>query len=86
MSKVSYRAEGPIRELYITVAQRPGGSVVSLTWSTRETGDTPGQGKRGTIQRTSGKPVRSIAHAVNLAAWVTRLALQDMWDGRRGGL
>ena len=77
--KRSFKAAGTIRELRINVCQYPEGSTISLTWSTRERGDEPTQGHLWQIKMESPKPVKSIAHGVNLAAWLARRALAGDW-------
>lgn len=72
---VSYKAEDPIYELFITVRSTSAGTAVSLTYSTRLRGDEPGQGHRWRVYQESPKPARSLEHLLNLAAWAARQAL-----------
>lgn len=81
--KRSYRAEGSIRELRINVCQYPERTVLGLTWSTRERGDTPSQGHLWVIRHEDAKPIKSLGHALNLAAWLARRALAGHWEKRR---
>lgn len=71
-SKVSYRAEGPIRELRVTVCQYPKGTVIGVTWSTRERGDDVMQGHAWRFRHDGKGQIKSLAHAVSLALWGLR--------------
>lgn len=78
--KVSYRAEGPVRGLWISVVQAADGKTrIGVTWVTREKGDDPGQGHRWHFGEEYPKKVSSLAHAVSLAAWASRRALAGQW-------
>lgn len=81
--RTTYKAAGSVRELRINVCQYPERTVIGLTWSTRERGDEPGQGHLWVIRHEDTKPVRSLGHALNLAAWLARRALAGQWDKRR---
>ena len=72
MPKVSYRAEGPIRELRVNVIQNPKGTTIAVSWATRELGDDVLQGHRHAFVHESRGQVKSLAHAVNLALWGLR--------------
>lgn len=82
-SKVSYRAAGSIRELRISVCQYPERTRIGISWTTREKGDDVGQGTHYVIAQETNKPVKNLAHALNLAAWLARRALADKWETRR---
>lgn len=73
--KPSYKAAGPIREMRITVCQYPERTRLGITWSTREKGDDVGQGHLWSFAHEDSKPIKSLAHALNLAAWLARKAL-----------
>ncbi len=75
VGKPSHKAAGPIRELRITVCQYPARTRIGVTWSTREKGDDVGQGHNWALSQESNKPIKSLAHALNLAAWLARKAL-----------
>lgn len=81
--KTTYKAAGSIRELRINVCQFPERTVLSLTWSTRERGDEPGQGHLWVLREEYAKPVRNLVHATNLAAWLVRKALSGGMAQRR---
>ena len=81
--RVTFKAAGSIRELRINVCQYPERTVLGLSWSTRERGDEPGQGHLWVIRREDQKPIKSLVHAVNLAAWLARRALAGQWERRR---
>jgi hypothetical protein len=81
--RVTFKAAGSIRELRINVCQYPERTVLGLSWSTRERGDEPGQGHLWVIRREDRKPIKSLVHAVNLAAWLARRALAGQWEKRR---
>ena len=81
--RTSYKAAGSIRELRINVCQYPERTVLGLTWSTRERGDEPSQGHLWVIREEYTKPIKSLGHAVSLAAWVARRALAGHWEKRR---
>jgi hypothetical protein len=81
--KTTFKAAGSIRELRINVCQYPERTVLGLSWSTRERGDEPGQGHLWVIRREDQKPIKSLVHAVNLAAWLARRALAGQWEKRR---
>lgn len=76
---VSYRAEGPVYELFVTMRSTQSGTVLGLTWSVRQRGDEPGQGHRYTLRQESPKPVTTTAHAFNLVAWACRAAAAQRW-------
>jgi len=76
-TKVSYKAEGPIRELRVTVAQYPHITLIGATWSTREKGDEPQQGHMWRIAHEGKGRIKSRQHAVNLALWVLRKVSAD---------
>lgn len=81
--KPSYKATGSIRELRINVCQYPERTRLVLTWSTREKGDDVGQGHLWITEYESNKPIKSLGHALNLAAWLARRALAGQWEKRR---
>jgi len=83
VGKASYKATGSIRELRITVCQYPERTRLGLTWSTRERGDDVGQGHLWVLQHEDTKPIKSLSHALNLAAWLARRALAGQWEKRR---
>lgn len=76
---VSYRAEGPVYELFIVLRSTSAGTVLSMTWSTRQRGDEPGQGHKYVLREESAKPVTTTAHAFNLVAWACRAAAARRW-------
>lgn len=82
-AKRSFKAAGPIRELRITVCQYPERTRLGLTWATRERGDEPSQGHLWVLAHESQKPIKSLAHALNLAAWLARKALAGELEKRR---
>lgn len=84
VGKPSYRAAGPIRELRITVCQYPERTRLGISWSTRERGDEVGQGTHYVFAHEDKKPVKSFAHALNLAAWLVRKALSGAMEQTRG--
>lgn len=81
--KRSFKAAGTIRELRINVCQYPERTVLGLTWSTREKGDEPSQGHLWVIRHEDTKPVKSLVHALNLAAWLARKAAAGQWEKKR---
>jgi hypothetical protein len=81
--KQSYKATGSIRELRINVCQYPERTRINLVWATREKGDEPGQGHLWVIEHEDRKPIKSFAHALNLAAWLARQALAGQMTKRR---
>jgi len=94
VGKKSYKATGSIREFRITVCQYPrreddpkkhlGPTTrLGVTWSTREEGDNVGQGHLWCYSEEYPKQIKSLAHAVNLAVWLTRRALAGQWEQRR---
>jgi hypothetical protein len=80
---VSYAAEGALYELFIVVRSTPSGTTVSLTWTERSKGDQPSQGRRWSRREESPKPLHTLLHATNLAAWVARRALAADWVQER---
>jgi hypothetical protein len=77
--KRSYKAEGSIRELRISVCQYPERTRLAVSWSTRERGDEPLQGHLWSFSEEYTKPIRSLLHALSLAGWLARKATsQDM--------
>jgi hypothetical protein len=83
VGKASYKATGSIRELRISVCQYPERTRLVLVWATREKGDEPGQGHLWIVEHEDRKPVKSLAHALNLAAWLARKALSGDVTKRR---
>ena len=74
VGKPSYKAAGSIRELRITVCQYPERTRLGVTWSTRERGDDVGQGHLWVFSEEYTKPIKSLVHALSLAAWLARKA------------
>ena len=81
--KPSYKAVGSIRELRITVCQYPERTRLGITWSTRERGDDVGQGHLWQFAEEYAKPIRSLGHALSLAAWLARKAAAGELTKRR---
>lgn len=83
VGKPSYKAAGPIRELRITVCQYPERTRLGITWSTREKGDDVGQGHLWTYAQEYTKPIKNLAHAISLAGWLVRKAMNGEMEKRR---
>lgn len=83
MSKATYKAAGSIRELRITVCQYPERTRLGITWSTRERGDDVGQGHLWVFSEEYAKPIKSLVHALSLAAWLARKAAAGELTQRR---
>lgn len=83
VGKPSYKATGSIRELRITVCQYPERTRLGITWSTRERGDDVGQGHLWVFSEEYVKPIKSLAHALSLAAWLARKAAAGQLEKRR---
>ncbi len=84
VGKPSYKAAGSIRELRITVCQYPERTRLGISWSTRERGDDVGQGRHYVLAHEDTKPIKSFAHALNLAGWLVRRALAGAMTQTRG--
>lgn len=76
---VSYKAEAPIYELFISVRSTHLGTTVSLSYSEHRFGDEPLQGHRWELKEESPKTAKSFLHLSNLAGWAVRRALADAW-------
>lgn len=83
VGKPSYRATGPIRELRITVCQYPERTRLGITWSTREKGDDVGQGHHWVYAQEYTKPIKNLAHAISLAGWLVRKAMNGEMEKKR---
>jgi len=80
---VSYKAEGPVYELFIAVRSTHLGTTVSLTYHEWAFGDAPMQGHMWQVQQESPKPAKGVQHLSNLAGWAVRQALAGSWLKRR---
>lgn len=76
---VSYKAEAPIYELFISVRSTHLGTTVSLSYSEHRFGDEPLQGHRWEVKDESVKTARSLEHLSNLAGWACRQAARGAW-------
>lgn len=80
---VSYKADGPLYEMFIAVRSTTAGTTVSLMYNTRSKGDEPGQGHSWIVRQSSPKPAQGAEHLGNLAAWAIRQAVGKRWQKRR---
>lgn len=80
---VSYKAEAPVHELFISVRATHAGTVVSLSYHEWRFGDEPMQGQMWHLREESTKTAKGFGHLSNLAGWAVRKALAGQWEKRR---
>lgn len=80
---VSYAAEEPVCQLFITVRSTKSGTAMRLTYGEWRHGDLPLGGHSWFVEHESPKTAWGVLHLTNLAAWLVRKAVSGQWVQKR---